>query len=139
MQRNATLSGRLVRTASRGVTITKVLIVVAIVSLIAAGVTVAVLPRFRHGPPESPTTTARALRNAVNQWRATRGGDECPTISRLIQDNAIDSAAKVTDPWAQPYKIQCSRDDTTVSSAGPDKKENTEDDIVVPLRAGDRF
>ncbi|MCU0692557.1 MAG: type II secretion system GspH family protein [Polyangiaceae bacterium] len=135
MQRNATVSVHLVRTASRGVTLIEVLIVVAIMSLIAAGVTVAVLPRYRQAQIETATTNARAIRDAVNRWRAMRGGDECPTVSQLVQDKEIDSASKATDPWDQPYKIQCSDDETMVSSPGPDKKENSKDDIVVPERS----
>jgi hypothetical protein len=31
-----------------------------------------------------------------------------------------------------PYKIECSEDDITVMSSGPDKKFGTADDIRVP-------
>ncbi len=132
MQRNTKSACRLARAAARGVTLIEVLIVVAILSLIAAGVTVAVLPKFRQAQIDTATTNAREIRNAVNRWRAMRGGDECPTVSQLVQDKEIDSASKTTDPWDQPYKIQCVDDETVVSSPGPDKKEGTKDDIVVP-------
>ena len=102
MQRNAK-SLRLARAAARGVTLIEVLIVVAILSLIAAGVTVAVLPKFRQAQIDTATTNAREIRNAVNRWRAMRGGDDCPTVSQLVQDKEIDSASKTTDPWDQPY------------------------------------
>ena len=131
MQRNAK-SLRLARAAARGVTLIEVLIVVAILSLIAAGVTVAVLPKFRQAQIDTATTNAREIRNAVNRWRAMRGGDECPTVSQLVQDKEIDSASKTTDPWDSPYKIRCVDDETIVSSPGPDKKEGSKDDIVVP-------
>jgi general secretion pathway protein G len=127
----------LARAAARAVTLIEVLIVVAILSLVSAGVAVAVIPKFRQAQVETATTNAREIRNAVNRWRATRGGSECPTVSQLVQDKEIDSAAKIDDPWAQPFKIQCTEDDTTVSSPGPDKKENTKDDIVIPKKGGE--
>ena len=136
MQRNKSLQVRLARAAARGVTLIEVLIVVAILSLIAAGVTVAVLPKFRQAQVDTATTNARQIRNAVNRWRATRGGDECPSISTLVKDKEIDSASKTNDPWEQPYSIKCVDDETIVSSPGPDKKDGTKDDIVIPEKAG---
>ena len=50
----------------------------------------------------------------------------------LLQDRTIDSASKITDAWDNPFKIQCEEDETIVSSAGPDKKDGTADDIRVP-------
>ena len=32
----------------------------------------------------------------------------------------------------QPYKVSCEQDEITCTSAGPDRKEGTEDDIHVP-------
>jgi len=49
-----------------------------------------------------------------------------------MQDKEIDRSSKTTDPWDQPYKIKCDGDETYVSSSGPDKKDGTADDIVVP-------
>ena len=42
------------------------------------------------------------------------------------------SFLKITDAWDDPYRIVCEDDETTVVSAGPDKKEGTADDIRVP-------
>jgi general secretion pathway protein G len=52
-----------------------------------------------------------------------------------VQDKEIDSASKTDDAWGVAFKINCTDDDVTVSSAGPDKKEGTADDIVVPKGA----
>ncbi len=137
MQLSTKHSPRLARAAARGVTLIEVLIVVAIISLIAAGVTVAVLPKFRQAQIDTATTNAREIRNAVNRWRAMRGGDECPSVSQLLQDKEIDSASKTTDPWDSNYNIKCVDDETIVTSPGPDKKENSKDDIVVPEKRGE--
>lgn len=132
----AIVARKMLRQLSRGVTLIEVLIVVAILSLIAASVSVAVLPKFRQAQVDTAKTNAREIRNAVNRWRATRGGTDCPTVSQLISDKEIDSASKVDDPWNSPFKIQCTDDDVLVTSPGPDKKDGTADDIMIPEKAG---
>jgi general secretion pathway protein G len=119
------------RAVERGVTLVEVLIVLAIMTLIAGGVVVAVIPQFNKAKIEATTNNARGIRDAVIRWKAT-GGDGCPTVSQLVQDKQIDSAAKVEDPWGSAYKIACTEDEVTVLSFGPDKKEGSSDDISVP-------
>lgn len=131
----ATSLRRARRVLTRGVTLIEVLIVVAILSMIAAGVTVAVLPKFKEAAVKNTETNAREIRNAVQRWRGLRGGSDCPSISQLVQDKEIDSASKTDDAWGSPYKIACTEDDVIVSSPGPDKKEGSSDDIVVPKGA----
>src|SRR5947207_1121290 len=111
------------RVAARGVTLVEVLIVVAIMSLIATTVVVAVIPKFKKAQEDTALNSARALRNAAASWRAQRGGDECPTVAQLRTDKEIDTAAKIDDPWGSQFKISCADDEITVSSPGRDKKE----------------
>jgi general secretion pathway protein G len=119
------------RFRSRGVTLIEVMIVVVILGLIAGGVAVAVLPRLREAQIKTTQTSARELRRAAESWRGMHA-DQCPTTQLLLTDKAIDTASKTTDAWDDPYKIICDDDETTVVSAGPDKKEGTADDIRVP-------
>jgi general secretion pathway protein G len=123
---------RAARALSRGVTLVEVLIVVAIMSLIATTVVVAVIPKFQQAQEDTALNSAREIRNAVVRWRATRGGDDCPTVPQLVADKEIDTASKVDDPWGSPFKIACTPDEVTVSSLGRDKKEGTKDDLSVP-------
>jgi general secretion pathway protein G len=123
---------RVVRVAARGVTLVEVLIVVAIMSLIATTVVVAVIPKFQQAQEDTALNSAREIRNAVVRWRATRGGDDCPSVAQLVTDKEIDTASKVDDPWGSPFKIACTPDEVTVSSLGRDKKEGTKDDLSVP-------
>gem|GEM_PF-643676 len=126
---------RVGRRLARGVTLVEVLIVVAIMSLIATTVVVAVIPKFQGAQDETALNSAREIRNAVVRWRATRGGDDCPTVNQLRTDKEIDTASKVDDPWGSQFKVICTEDEITVSSLGRDKKENTKDDLSVPKRA----
>jgi general secretion pathway protein G len=123
---------RAVRAAARGVTLVEVLIVVAIMSLIATTVVVAVIPKFQKAQEDTALNSAREIRNAVVRWRATRGGDQCPTVSQLVSDKEIDTASKIDDPWGSQFKIVCGEDEVTVSSPGRDKKEGSADDLSVP-------
>jgi general secretion pathway protein G len=123
---------RAARAAARGVTLVEVLIVVAIMSLIATTVVVAVIPKFQGAQNDTALNSAREIRNAVVRWRATRGGDECPTVAQLRADKEIDTASKIDDPWGSQFKIACADDEITVTSPGRDKKEGTADDLSVP-------
>jgi general secretion pathway protein G len=120
------------RVWSRGVTLIEVMIVVVIIGLISGGVAVAVLPRLKEASIKTTQASARELRRAAEQWRGMHASDQCPTTQILRADKAIDTASKLTDAWDNPFKIICDDDETTVISAGPDKKEGTADDIRIP-------
>jgi general secretion pathway protein G len=120
------------RKYQRGVTLIEVMIVVVILGLIAGGVAVAVFPKLKKAQVDTTTTSARALRSVAETWRSEHASDQCPTPQVLMNDHAIDSASKITDAWDDPFTIACQDDETIVTSPGPDKKENTKDDIRVP-------
>jgi len=122
-----------VRVAERGVTLVEVLIVVAIMSLMSAAVVVAVIPKFKDAQVKTADQSAREIRNAVTRFRS-RGTDQCPTVTQLVSEKEIDSASKLDDPWGSAFKIECAEDEVFVLSLGPDKKENTADDISVPKK-----
>ncbi len=114
-----------------GVTLVEVLIVVAIMALIAGGASFLILPRWKEAQVKTATTTARNIRQVTTTGVALKSGGDCPTVQTLIAAKELDSAGDTEDPWGQPYNIVCEGDDITVTSPGPDKKDGTEDDIVV--------
>jgi len=120
---------------TRGVTLFEVLIVVAILAMVASGVAVFALPRFQDSQKKTAETGARTIRMAVQQWQAANNETSCPTVSQLIQDKQLDTGTNTNDPWGQAYNLNCSDDEVTVSSTGPDKKKGTKDDISVPKGA----
>jgi general secretion pathway protein G len=129
---NAALRARYLR---RGVTLVEVLIVVAIIAMVAGGVAVFALPRFKEAQIKTAETGARVIRNAVQSWQSATGEQTCPTVSQLIQEKQLDPGQNTNDPWGQSYTLTCTEDDVTVSSIGPDKKKGTKDDIFVPKAA----
>lgn len=120
------------RAGQRGVTLVEVLIVVAIIAMVAGGVAVFALPKFREAQIKTAETGARTIRQAIQSWQATSNETTCPTVSQLVQEKQLDSATNTNDPWGQPYTLTCTDDEIIVISSGPDKKKGTKDDISVP-------
>lgn len=116
----------------RGVTLFEVLIVVAILAMVAGGVAVFALPKFREAQMKTAESSARVIRTAVQAWQAANNESSCPTVSQLVQERHIDSATNTDDPWGEAFVLTCTDDDVYVSSKGPDKKKGTSDDISVP-------
>lgn len=128
--------GRALRRAlQRGVTLVEVLIVVAIIAMVAGGVTVFALPKFREAQVKTAETGARVIRSAVQDWQRVNNEYSCPSISQLVQEKHIDSAANTDDPWGEEFQLTCTDDEVIVVSKGPDKKMGSSDDISVPKGA----
>jgi general secretion pathway protein G len=123
------------RALERGVTLFEVMIVVAILAMVAGGVAVFALPKYREAQMKSAESGARVIRQAVQHWQVSNGAATCPTISELMQEKHLDSGQNTNDPWGQAYTMSCSEDDVTVVSAGPDKKKGSKDDVIVPKGA----
>jgi len=119
----------------RGVTLFEVLIVVAILAMVASGVAVFALPKYREAQIKTAESGARTMRMAVQGWQQANNETSCPTVSQLIQDKQIDTGTQTNDPWGQSYSFNCTDDEITVTSMGPDKKKGTKDDISIPKAA----
>lgn len=123
---------RIRRATQRGVTLIEILIVLAIVGLIAGGVAVVAVPKFQESQKNQAKIDARTLHPVAEKYRVDHTGDPCPTVELLRDKKELSAASKITDPWDTPYKILCTEEDVMIVSFGPDKKENTKDDIRIP-------
>jgi general secretion pathway protein G len=122
---------RMKRAASRGVTLVEILIVLAIVGLIAGGVAVVAVPEYAKSQKKQAKIDAQTIHPVAEKYKVDHAGT-CPTVEQLRAEKELSAASKITDPWDTPYAIRCNEDDISVISFGPDKKENTADDIRVP-------
>jgi general secretion pathway protein G len=124
------------KASRRGVTLVEVLIVVAIIAMVAGGVAVFALPKYKEAQIKNAETGARIVRTAIQQWQAANNETSCPTMSQLVQEKQLDPGQSTKDSWNQDYTLTCTDDEVIVSSNGPDKKKGTKDDIMVPKGAG---
>lgn len=125
---------RVRRALSRGVTLIEILIVLAIVGLIAGGVAVVAVPKYQESQKNQAKIDARTIHPVAEKYKVDHPG-QCPTVEQLRAEKELSAASKITDPWDTPYKIVCGDEDLMVVSFGPDKKENTNDDIRIPETA----
>jgi general secretion pathway protein G len=123
------------RAAARGLTLVEVMVVIAILGLISAGIAVGVMKRMEEARRSTTETNARALRQVAMGWRLSHEIDACPTAATLVHDGALDEASRTKDAWGTPFAIECEADRTIVRSFGPDRVMGGEDDIVIPPAA----
>jgi general secretion pathway protein G len=133
-KQNLKWRARWARAMSRGVTLVEILIVLAIVGMIAGGVAVYAVPKFKEAAAKSSKIDATTLQPIADKYRGEHPGDECPTVQMLKDKKEISGTSKILDAWDHPYLVECEADETYIRSWGPDGKANTEDDIVVPER-----
>jgi general secretion pathway protein G len=119
------------RCGAAGVTLIEILIVLAIIGLIAGGIAVFAVPKFRQGQIDSTRSNAKILQPIADAWR-TGHGNECPTVQILRDQKEIAATSNINDAWGKAYQIECTDDDTIIVSWGPDGKQGTADDIREP-------
>jgi|RhiMethySRZTD1v2_1073278.scaffolds.fasta_scaffold38431_4 general secretion pathway protein G len=121
------------RRSLRGVTLFEVLIVVAIIALVSAGVAVGALGFWTKAQCKTAATNARQLRSAVKAWWVDHDPKVCPTLQDLKRDGTLDTDSPATDPWGTPWQIECTEEpNATVTSHGPDRQAGNADDIRIP-------
>jgi hypothetical protein len=78
-------------------------------------------------------TDLETLAKALERFRRDRGGyvvsDKHTVVIDYLSPRYLAQVIRV-DPWHQPYAYQGESDHFTLRSAGPDRKENTPDDII---------
>lgn len=88
-------------------------------------------PDLQRARLHEAAVDARALGSAAMLYEPTREG-ECPTMRDLKQAKILDRTRPTTDPWDTEWRISCSAGRVTVTSAGPDKELDTDDDVRFP-------
>ena len=120
------------RVRERGVTLVEVLIVVAIIALVSAGVAVAAWKFMGPAKDKTAASSARTVRGAVKTWWLEHDASACPSVKQLVDDQVLDKDNAQLDPWGKPWRIECADNDVTVYSDGNDRIAGTADDIRVP-------
>lgn len=74
--------------------------------------------------------TAEAILVAAERWQRDNN-EGCPTLSVLIDDDALSKEFSGDDPWGSRFRVRCDSERLTVWSPGRDGTPSTADDIAV--------
>lgn len=80
------------------------------------------------GCPEDPRLHAMTISGAAQIYIADNPDGDCPTMDDLL-DGYINASTRTADAWDNDLVIECEGNDIRVTSAGPDGRLGTEDDI----------
>jgi general secretion pathway protein G len=122
----------LARAASRGLTLVELVIVITIIGVLTAAISIGVMQAQKRANLGAAKTACSTVRQATMQWKAVNPGADCPSVEQLKTEKDLDTGFNLKDPWGNLFKVSCDADEITCTSAGPDRKEGTEDDIRVP-------
>lgn len=117
------------KAAAKGMSLIEILVVLAIIGLIMGGVAVVAGDAFSGAQGDTAKNDITRLVSNVEMYKIKKRG-KCPkSVEELKAAKVIKKATK--DPWGTEYKIACPGEHSSidVSSAGPDKTFETEDDI----------
>lgn len=110
-----------------GMTLIEVMIVMVIMALVAVAAGFAVMPQLTRARIRQASTDAATIRQMAVAYQIEY--DACPSVEDLLEKQIMSSSTTRTDPWGNPFAIECGEAEPAVTSAGPDEQIGTEDDI----------
>lgn len=111
-----------------GMTLIEVMIVMVIMALVATAAGFAVMPQLIASRRKQAAIDARTIQQMAVAYQVEYDG--CPTVQDLLDKQIMSSSTTRTDPWGNPYGIECEDAEPTVRSAGQDEQMGTDDDIT---------
>ena len=120
------------RSTSRGLTLVELVIVITIIGVLTAAISIGVVQAQKRANIGAAKTACSTARSATLIWRSAHPSEDCPTIDQLKAEKVLDTGYNSKDAWGNPFKLSCEADEIVCTTAGPDRKEGTEDDIRVP-------
>jgi len=116
------------RSRSRGVTPIAAALAVLVLGAGASSIwLLGSLGSARDGQSSSRADAAQ-IQTAAKAFRAQHANG-CPTLSSLQEEELLSHSVRSDDAWGNRFRIRCDDGEITVSSAGPDGKNNSADDI----------
>ena len=119
------------RSGSRGVTPVAAAVAALALGLSASGLWWAQSRSAGEDAETSSRSDANQIQIAAQNFR-TQHSEGCPTLSQLEEEHFLDRSAREDDAWGSRFRVRCDGDAVSVSSAGPDGKANSPDDIRAP-------
>lgn len=120
-------SKRTARLAERGMTLTEIMIVLAIISMIMGFVGFVGFGRLQDAKRKDTRIVMQQLKSLLVQWQA-ENNENCPgSLADLTEKKK-----EPKDGWNHPFTYKCPGEhdpDIDIVSKGPDGKDGTEDDL----------
>ena len=113
----------------RGMTLIEIIVVVAIIGLLMAAVTIAVVPALDQAKVDTAKADIQNLLNGLKAYYVKKGNypDTASGLKALVDAQIIERPA--IDPWGSEYVYLNEGGKPVVVSYGKDKAAGTEDDI----------
>jgi len=108
------------RAAARGMTLIEIMVVITIIGLIAAAVTVAVLPQLQKAQMDRATLDIKSIEGALKLYYAKKGNfpDTATGLKALVDQQILDKVPQ--DPWNHDYVYVLERGKPIITSYGRD-------------------
>jgi len=108
------------RHAVRGMTLIEIMVVITIIGLIAAAVTVAVLPQLQKAQVDRVTLDIKQIEGGLKLYYARKGNypDTATGLKGLVDQQILDKVPQ--DPWNHDYIYVLERGKPIITSYGRD-------------------
>jgi general secretion pathway protein G len=120
------------RRRSGGFSLLEIMIVLALIGMIGAGVAVVVNRSFQNAKKKIAMERIKEISQGVTTFMID-SNNNCPkSLDDLVAQKYV-AKASAKDPWGKDFVLRCpgtnDTDGADVMSAGPDKADGTADDI----------
>jgi len=108
------------RGSVRGMTLIEIMVVITIIGLIAAAVTVAVLPQLQKAQIDRANLDIKSIEGALKLYYARKGNypDTAVGLKGLVDQQILDKVPQ--DPWNHDYVYVLERGKPIITSYGQD-------------------
>ncbi|MCB9557516.1 MAG: type II secretion system protein GspG [Deltaproteobacteria bacterium] len=131
-EKRRALSGGERRRGEGGMTLIEIMVVVAIIAVIAGGVSIWAVGALKRAQVKTCKGSIQELEKAIELYQ-TQTSESCPKeLAALVKEGILKKQVP-KDPWGEDFIYKCpgeeNPDGVDISSKGPNKRSGDKDDI----------